>query len=159
MTLDRLDGNSEGFVRPWYQVSAIRYGVLLLTPCVRPEQLLPEVSHYTHVPTAYTGHPKHPGGRLSTAARPQWSSECGGRGQSGQGVEQSSNMRTARLSLLRFIERSFSSRRSLARAGDRLRGRAVVRIRVHAAANFDHAVSRVNENVGARWHLTVGLLG
>ena len=45
------------------------------------------------------------------------------------------------------VERSFSSRRSLARAGDRLRGRAVVRVRVHAAANFDHAVSRVNENV------------
>ena len=47
----------------------------------------------------------------------------------------------------RFIERSFSSRRSLARAGGRLRGRAVVRVRVRAAANFDHAVSRVNENV------------
>ena len=73
---------------------------------VRPEQLLHEVSYFTkqllpevttqHVPTAYPDHPKHPGGRPSTAARPQWSSECGGRGQSGHGVEQSSNMRTAR---------------------------------------------------------------
>ena len=34
MTLDRLDGNSEGFVRPWYQVSAITGMEYFFSPLV-----------------------------------------------------------------------------------------------------------------------------